>query len=369
MIQNRPMNVKEILNKHLYPSVMDNVRRKDYPYYDTITIASGTTDYYLFTQDVGNGFLRNKKLPLTGSEVFFIEEITAYIKEPFKTEALLDKLNELLQQSYLEVIVNNRVQAKIPGMDFLSYLPTQTLGTGGQNSTQELFVRRRKLPEPILMNSNSSFELKWTIPSTASVTLDTYPVIFNLNGLQLDKLQDFYWNELKRNMFQKIAVTYYDTVTIANGNESVYNFFQDGTKAKNLQSLVLPLSDIQTFSLQAVEVFVNQPDVPIEPYTIFQSRSQNVLRIVVDDVVYYDGNIVDLLSVVAGYTSNATTAGADTFPVERYMNKRQQKVFRIPLEIPANSKVQVTLAQQSGSVGITGEITLALRGVETRRVA
>ena len=369
MNQNRPMNVKEVLNKHLYPSVMANVRRKDFPYYDTVTIASGTTDYYLFTTALGNEFLRNKKLPLTGSEVFFIEEITAYIKEPFKTTALLDKLNELLQQSYLEVIVNNRVQAKLPGMDFLSYLPTQTLGTAGQNSTQDLFIRRRKLPFPILLNSNSSFELKWNIPSTASVTLDTFPVIFNLNGLQLDKLQDFYWNELKRNEFQKIAVTYYDTIAIASGAETVYNFFADATKAKNLQSQVFPLSDIQTFSTQAVEVFANQPDTAIEPYTIFQSRSQNVLKIVIDDVVYYDGNIVDLLSVVAGYTSNASTAGADTFPVERYMNTRQTKVFRVPLEIPANSKVQVTLSQQASSLPITGEITVALRGVETRRVA
>ena len=155
------------LNAYLYPSLHTNVRRKDFPYYDTVTVASGTTEYYFFTTELSNQFLRNKKLPIAGSEVFFIESISAYIVEPIATVALIDKLNELLQQSYLQISIDNRVVTTIPGMDFIQY--NYILKENSDQTISDKFnFQLRKLPLPIILNSNSSFEFKFVTTSAAA---------------------------------------------------------------------------------------------------------------------------------------------------------------------------------------------------------
>jgi hypothetical protein len=92
-----------------------------------------------------------------------------------------------------------------------------------------------------------------------------------------------------------------------------------------------------------------------------------VLRVTIDDVEYYNGSLVDMLSVVAAFGETLTTTpDLDTVAI---LNHRDSKTLRVPLNIPANSKVQISLTQPAGSLGITGEFTVALRGIETRRVA
>ena len=127
------------------------------------------------------------------------------------------------------------------------------------------------------------------------------------------------------------------------------------------------MSDIQTFSLQNVEVFFNQPDTPIEPTTIWYSRLPNLLEINVDDVNFYDANLQNMLSMFASLAGTLTTT--PDLDYVNMLNIRQSKTFPVPLEIPANSKVRIALTQPAASLGITGEFTVALRGVETRRVA
>ena len=146
-----------------------------------------------------------------------------------------------------------------------------------------------------------------------------------------------------------------------------YELFANAAIAQGLFSQTFPLSDIQTMAIQAIEVFINQPDTPIEPSTIWNSRLTNFLRISVDDVDMYYSNLQELLSIFAGFAGTLVTT-PDTAAVN-IMNVRQQKVLRTPLQIPANSKVRVSLTQPAASLGITGELTVALRGVETRRVA
>ena len=363
------MNTTQLLNAAMYPSGNDNIRRKSFPYFDTQTIAAGQQEYFFFVTPLGNPFLRNKILPVSGSEVFFVKEISMFVNTPINTPALINSLNELLQQSYLQISVDNRVQCKLPGLDFIQYLLTLN-----EDATPELLVEqvtniKRVLPVPILLNSTSNFEFKFVTTAAAATAFDTINIRLVLHGIQLDKLETGFYNALKGNQFQDVTATYYNTVAIPNGNEQVFQFFANANQAQNLFSKTFPLSAIETMQIQNIEVFINQPDVPIVANTIYRNRLQDNLIITVDDIQYYNSNLQDMLSVVAGFAGNITDSAAATVAYNQFLNVRQSKTLDIPLNIPAQSNVSISLRQPAASLGITGEITVALRGVETRRVA
>lgn len=360
-------NTRDLMNAHLYPEGGENIRRKDFPYYDTLTVATGTTEYYFFTTALGNQFLRNKRLPLAGSEVFFVEEIIMYVQKSIVSTALIDDLNELMQQSYLQISVDNRVVCKLPGLDFIRNSLFDSETATGVALKADVTLNSRKLPLPIILNSTSAFEFKFVTTTAAATAFNNAGLKLYLNGLQLDKLNSFYWDNLKQNKYQQVPVTYYNTVVIPDATEQTYELFANPAAAQTLFSQTFPLSDIQTFACQNIEVYVNQPDTPIQPLGIWDSRILNVLRISVDDVDYYTGNCQNMLSLFAGMDVTLTTT-PDTVTF-RYMHIRQSRTLRTPLNIPANSKVRVSLTQPATSLGITGEITVALRGIETRRVA
>lgn len=368
------MNTKEILNQFLYPQTVQNVRRKSYPYYDTVTIATGTTEYFFFTTAVGNIFARNKRLPLAGTEVFFLNALSAYIQLNIDTVALSNSLNELLQQSYLEISVDNRVVCKLPGLDFINFIYGDTFTATataiqpklGGNLNSDGFLGR-KLPLPIILNSTSAFQFRFVTTATAATAFNGTNLRLALHGLQLDKLDDFYWDNLKNNQFQQVPVTYYQTTVIPDGNAQTFALFANPAQANNLWSKTFPLSDIVTASIQNIEVFFNQPDTPIEPTTIWNSRLTNVLQINIDEIDYYNADLQNMLSLFAGFSTTITTT-PDT-AIINFMQKRQSLTLPVPIEIPANSNVIINLTQPASSLGITGEFTVALRGVETRRVA
>ena len=363
------MNTRDILNAHLRPEIGQNVRRKEYSYYDTQTLATGATEYYFFVTPPGNIFQRNKKMPLSGSEVFFVEEISAYIDLNITTTALANALNELMQQSFLEISIDNRQVCKLPGLDFINFMYGNNLADQVPVTVLQprLGGKSRKLPLPIIINSTSAFQFKFVTTSAAATAFNTVNMRLSLKGLQLDKLDSFYWDNLKNNLFQQVPVTYYDTQVIASGNQTTYQLFANANRNPVLFSATFPLSDITTMSIQNIEVYVNQPDTPIEPTTIYNSRLQNILQISVDDVVYYNGNLQECLSMFAGYDQTLTTT--PDLDVVSFLEVRQSKTFKVPLNIPAMGKVVVELIQPASSLGITGEITTVLRGEETRRVA
>jgi hypothetical protein len=370
------MNTKDILNAFLYPSVNTNVRRKSYPLYDTLAIATGTTEYFFFTTAVGNIFARNKRLPLAGTEVFFIEAISAYVQTNISTVALSNALNEILQQSFLEVSVDNRVVCKLPGLDFVNYIYGDTFSDQvvvtalkprlGGNLNSDGFLGR-KLPLPIILNSTSAFQFRFVTTAAAATAFNGINLKLVLHGIQLDKLDSFYWDNLKSSQFQQVPVTYYQTTVIPSAAAATFALFANPAAAQTLQSKTFPLSDIVTMSIQNIEVFVNQPDTPIEPTTIWNSRQTNVLQINIDEVDFYNSDLQNMLSLFAGFASILTTT--PNLDVVNFFHKRQSKTFPTPIEIPANSNVLINLTQPVASLGITGEFTVAMRGVETRRVA
>jgi len=368
------INAKELLNKLAYPLPGDNAARKTYPLHDTLAIATGTLTYNFFETALGNQFLRNKRFPLAGTEVFVIDKISAFLEIENNTAAEIDNLNELLQQSYLEIWNNSKQVCKIPSLDFVNYLigPTftatasATLPFIGGNLNQDGFLGR-KLSMPIVYNANSSFKFRWVCNTQTSTDFNGVNLRLYFHGIQVDKLENFDWNNLKDKMFQEVPVTFYETRAIADGNETTFNLFQQGV-ADTLQSQFFPLSDIDIMQVEAIEFFVNMPDTPISPETIYNSRITNLLKIRVDDRDYWDAVVgPTMLSMIAGFDVALTTTPDLT--VRELMHVRKQYVLPMPLVFPANGKVLIQLVQPASSLGITGEFTLALRGTATRRVS
>ena len=370
------MDTKQILNQFLYPSVATNVRRKSYPLYDTQAIAAGVTEYFYYVTAPGNIFLRNTQLPLAGTNVFFATALSAYLELNISTLALANSLNELLQQSFLEISIDNRVVCKLPGLDFINYMVTEALSDqvvvtalqpslcGNLNSDGFL---GRKLPLPIVINSTSSFTFRFVTTAAAATAFDGINLRLTLHGIQLDKLESFTWDNLKDAMFQKVPVTYYQTVVIPNGNAQTFSLFTNPAEDQRLHSKTFPLSDITTMSIQNIEIFVNQPDTPIEPTTAWNSRLTDNFKINVDEVEYYNSNLQNILSMFSGFGVILTST--PNLDVVNFFNKRQSRILPIPVELPPNSNIVMSLTQPVTSLGVTGEFTVALRGVETRRVA
>ena len=361
------MNTRDILNANLYPKTFDNVRKKSYPKYDTLALATGVTEYYFFTTALGNNYIRNARLPLSGTEVFFVEEISAQLRVNVSTAALMNNFNELMQQSYLQISVDNRVVCKLPGLDFFNYVLVNTFTATATVTQAIIHTKKRSFPLPIILNSTSSFEFKLVIPTATATAFNTNQVQLTLHGIQLDKLDSFYWDNLKANQFQQIPVTYYNTIPIGSTAEQTYQFFANPAQANNLFSQTFPLSDIQTFSCQNIEVYIGNADTPIEGTTAYLSSLQKFLRITIDDVDFYFANLQNMLSMVMNLGNSLTTT-PDIAAVQAF-HLRDSKTLPVPLEIPANSKVSIQLAQPGSSLPITGDITVALRGIETRRVA
>jgi hypothetical protein len=91
------------------------------------------------------------------------------------------------------------------------------------------------------------------------------------------------------------------------------------------------------------------------------------LRVTVDDIVTYESTLQDMLSTIALFSTTLTTTPDTT--VLALTHIRQSESLQIPLLIPAQSKVSVTVQQPGSSLPITGDITVILRGIETRKVA
>lgn len=361
------MNTRDLLNAHLYPSTGVNIRRKPFEYYDNQALATGTLEYYYFVTSLGDQFLRNKQLPVSGSEIFFVEQISAFLENDIDTPALADDVNEMMQQAYLQISIDNRVVMKLPLLDILQYNYADRFVATAAARIFHFNDTKRKLPLPIIINSTSAFEFRIVMNAAVAAAFNGINLRLALHGTQLDKLESFYWDNLKAKQFQQISVTYYQTTVIPDATETTFELFSTPAESPLLNSQTFPLSDIQTFSLQDLEVFVNQPETPVSQETIWNSRITNVLTIQIDDVVYYQSNMQNMLSIFAAFDTSLTTT--PDMVVTSMLHTREHKILPVPIEFPANSKVRITYTQPASSVGITGEFTVLMRGIETRRVA
>lgn len=365
---------EKLLNQIAYPSYGDNARRKDTPKHDTITFEAGVNEYQFFTQPLGNVFQRNSKMPISGTEVYFVYEIFAHLQEPDLLSVFQDWQN-LLQASYLEISVNNRRQLKIPAIEFMG--AAQSNQVAADSKFIEYWYRNsKKLEIPIIINSTSQIDVRFVTTPDVANTLQGSELKLTFNTIQFDKLESYWYNPLKGNQYQTLSETMYDTFTIPSVTEQTYNIYADNTKSKNLISKVLDLSSIERIEVQALEIFFtvfNRKPIMGDPYYDYLQFLLNDLvrynlQVTIDDVEIFYGSIENMLSYYILW---------ENVPSARLYspNKRQNHVLRTPIILPANGKVSVRLIQPPlSAVGYNvGEnpikFTVLFKGKTTRRVA
>jgi hypothetical protein len=385
------MTTQQLLNEVAYPNAGTNVRRKYMQYYDTFAVATGTTTYNLFSTTLGNNFQRNKKFPLSGSEAFALMNVELFLQSGVNTTAEYDALLDLLQKSYLEIVVNSKQAIKIPGIEIFSFDYSDiVIGTTTAINYNTKSVKRKKnLIIPIFFNSNSAIDVNFVTTTSAATAYNGKNVLCTFSGIQSDKLDNIFFNPVQGN-FQDLAYTMYDTVAVSGAGQNTYELFKDSSKSKTLYSKTLNLSSVERFEVQNMEIFFSMLSGGSNLFNaIKNNRMVNQLQIKIEDVLLYESTIADFLSLsnseassiisFAGIAINAyASSDAATLPTvavpsntatfTRTIFQYKSKSLEIPIIFPANGKVSVELTQPGSSLNVDQYFTVLLKGKLTRQV-
>jgi hypothetical protein len=367
-------DTRSFLNSITQPTTGTTLRRKSYPIYDQIVLATGTTLYQPFKAVNANGIgWQNIVLPLSGTQIFAITSIGLLLEGCINTGTLFQSLLVLLQQSYLEIDISDRQILKIPLLQCTSFQIADSIGvspavTTGMNS----FVGRKyKLTLPIIINSTTNIVVNVVIPSASATSFNTYNLNVKLEGVMSDVLDPaFNFNPVVGNQFQELDYTFWQTVLIASANAGTYNLFT-GNLANNLYSQLLPLPQNARFEIQNLEIFFGGTNnVNNQPYLIQADRAHNNLLIKVDDTVYFNDSIFEFASIGAGidqtFDDNASpTVSTNTSTITwQHFNK----TLELPITLPATGNTVIQLSQPGSSLLVNQYFTAMFRGRYLRQI-
>jgi len=363
---------QELLNRVAYPSVGQNLRRKSGKLHDQIKVATGKTTYNPFTS-TGTIFTNNQVFPLSGNQIFAITKLSLYLQTKISSGALYASLLELLQQSYLEINVDNRQMIKIPLIECLSYYYIDQIGTDPQQQNlRPVYLKRVKnLIIPIVLNSQSNVQVNVVLTTTAAADFNNGLIDIMFDGIAFDKLDTLFLNFVQGKQFSELASTLWETQAVSTTGQNTFNFFVTPTTLNNRFSGTLPLSTSERFEIQAIEIFIGGNVGTTDVLNLVRNnRINNQLVINVENVKYFESNISDMLSIAAAqsvvFNDNAATpVSTSLISIEI---EHQNKILEIPLIIPAVGNVQVQLTQPAASLNSAQFITLMLKGKKTRQV-
>lgn len=364
------LDTKSLLNS--ITSATSYLRRKVQPFYDQITFTTGQTVYPVLTAALGDFFSRNKKLPLSGQEIFAIYDIKAYIQKLFNTTALQVDLLLLVQQSYLEILVSSKQMLKISLWEILSFNIADTIGATPAiaNVNERLIQSNKRLIKPIIFTQSSNVQINLVVPSAlAAADLNAVKLDFDFDGILSDVLDPAftYVQSSGNDLFEDIAYTLYDTLPIPSANATTFNPFTDGNKAATLFSQVLPLSQDQRFEIQAIELLFgcNNTDQTETLQLVYNNRKHNQFQININNTVFAQMDCKDMISLIAAYPGLPFNDNAGT-PVTtnsvNYEVLRQKKILDIPIILPATGNVTVQILQPGSSLNVNQNMSVLLYG-------
>ena len=353
------MNVADFLNRNAYPQPGQNARAKYVNKASEVTVAAATQEYNPFTAVPASLFAANLVLPFSGDNVFFLDKLQVLTNAPdpdLSDGAVFDAF----MQSFLEITVNDRQLYKTSLISILSF-GWQNVGvTAAQIDYSGMWKACKRFINPIIINATSNVKFRLHLNTAAATALDTYALRVVISGFQFDKLQQFEYNELQGNMFQRIDFDMYDMVT-AVAAANTYNFFSTAAKSEELFSKILPLSEQEAFQVESIQVIIPDVSTDAPDLNLWYPRKTNRLNVKINDVVFYDSYIQDALSYFADYTTAAE---------DNVLMQQSEDVLKTPIMIPANSNNSVTLAQPASTVPAVGKhIMLRFQGELSRRVA
>lgn len=369
------MDTQTLLNNVTQMTSGDALRRKTFPLYDTVQIATGTTIYNPFKAVNANGlFQQNQVFPLSGSQIFAITDMGIELETPINTTTLYAALLPLLQQSYMEIIISDRSVYKAPLLELMSFFYSGSLGvtpaiTLGNN---RLLYRRRLLNFPIMLVQQTNVLFNIVIPTATATAFNGINLNVSLGGVMSDVLDPaFNYNPITGNNFQELDYTFFQTFQLTTANQNTYNLLT-GSIPTNLFSQTFPLPNDARFEIQSYEFFF--PGLTATPdflNGLFASRVHNYFQVKVNDVQYLNTNLADCISLGAcqavAFNDNAGTPVTTNEVVMDFMY--QQKQLELPLILPATGNVVFNLTQPATSPSVNNYCTAMFRGRYLRQVA
>lgn len=353
------LNPLEQLQGFGLPAVLQNARKKPANYYDTITMATGTTEYFLFNNPVISLPIRNKQFPISGNEIFIINSVKASLGQLLP--AISATNNELFTRAYFELSVNDKQVLKVPLCEILSF--QSAVATAGHEPF--FFERDKKLRFPIIINSMASVKVRIAMTSNAVVNSNTIKI--ELGGIKIDKLSQLNIDFTTSKLFERLNYTIYDTV--ANSNPTVtktLDMFADTSKSNGDWNKSFPLSNYEVFSIENIELFfpiLSGGDSSTVPPIINLLRN-SAFRLVVEDNEIMNFASSEIITPLI-YT-NTTTSAFSVTP-----NTKSKFGFTLPepIEIGTNSRVKVQFDYQGLAAGtVCPYFTAMLKGTLQRKL-
>lgn len=342
----------------------DNVRLKPALLYDTATIAAGTTNYDLFVNPALAAITRNKILPLSGYEVFYLDKVAAFLN--ISNTALTANLAEAFTRSYLQITVNDREFLKIPLFEILCAHFTSTIGANTLSYKELLTCRSKKLQFPIILNSTSNVQANLVLSANAATALNTGLIRLEFTGVKFDKMSAFNFDEIQGRMISRSPYTMYDSNAIWAAAGST-DLFSTRNKADVDLSKAFPLSDRETFSIEAIETMFFSRSQAFN--TALAELRQTNLTITVNDVEVFNGGSLEMHSLLNYNAGNFTDADdADNTAYTTFEYKRGGLILPEPILVPGTAIVKVNLSYVA-PVALTDFYSVALKGTLQRGVA
>lgn len=351
-----------------YPLAGDNVRRKAGQLYDNGTFATATTEYNLFINPAVSIYNRNRNFPLSGMEVFFINQIQVWLG---LTTALTysAELIQAMRESFIQIIVDEREKIKIPLLECANFSYGDYIGaTTFESLSQKVFNRARLLQIPIVINANSNVQVKLVTQSTTSTAFNAATFKVYLNGIKYDKLYDFEWDNWKGKPLEELSYSIYDVVTIT-ANEETVECFSTRNKAITLFSKTLPLSDKENFQIEAIELFGYGTTTTSSLQAVLNEMRDMYLEITVDDTRFLESTALNMSSAAWAAAGSFQDADAAATAITQLVLHKGTYVLPVPIIIPANSKASVKLRHAALSHVAAGNFLVDFKGTLTRRVA
>ncbi len=324
------MNPLDQLSGYSFPMGMQNARMKPIVYYDTLTMATGTLDYYLFNNPAISLPLRNKQFPISGNEIFFLTSIKALLQSSF---AVLTAANtEFFTRAYFELVVNDKQVIKVPLCEIMTF--QFAVSTSTYVFQQE---RKKILRFPIIINSGAN--IKARICFTANGILNTQTIKVELGGIKLDKLSQEQIDFAKNMSYERLNATIYDTTQSATPTSArTYDLFADPSKSQNDINKTFPLSNYEVFQVENIELFfpiLNTGDAT-NYTTLINALRNGAFRLLVEDneVMNFASSelvtaLIYMASTVAHYQGSSNPKGSFGLTLPE------------PIEIGTNSRVKI----------------------------
>ena len=243
----------QLLSSYVSPDLgRHNARRKAYPLYSGVTIATGVTRYRLFDGNVSD-YLTNRKMPLAPSEIFFIYQLQATVNNLFTS--LASGAPEFLIKSFIQIKVNDKEYIKVPLVEILKITLADTIGnTTNRPIATKVVNRSKKLDNlPIIINGRDNVNIELVIPTATATLLNGKVFQLWLNGVKYDELSQINFNAWKGEAFERYIYSVYDTQALTTGPATVYDLFQRVSgKEETDFSKALPLGSKESLQIQTI---------------------------------------------------------------------------------------------------------------------